>query len=194
MGAKKSGDRARLQRELDRLQALGVTSVRVMAALEGFDHAPPAPPLSREELAQIAAARLSCANWCNERDGHCDFEHVADQCVCAGCAFCARVVEEMGEKRLNHACPSTGAHTGELHWGEGSAHIVPTMQPSAGVYEPELLEGLDFALHEIGARGMTAVLTLGNMWQWSGGFAAYVWWATGERPPKMTAREQVRGR
>jgi mannan endo-1,4-beta-mannosidase len=32
---------------------------------------------------------------------------------------------------------------------------------------------------------MTVVLLLSNMWQWSGGFAAYVSWATGETAPPM---------
>lgn len=67
------------------------------------------------------------------------------------------------------------------------------MQPSAGVYNEEVIEGLDFAVQAIGERGMTAVLTLGNMWQWSGGFASYVWWATGEKPPRMTTHDQVDG-
>ena len=68
-----------------------------------------------------------------------------------------------------------------------SAHVTPPMQPSQGVYDEEVLRGLDRAVQQIGAHGMTAVLTLGNMWQWSGGFASYVAWATGERPPRMTA-------
>jgi mannan endo-1,4-beta-mannosidase len=32
---------------------------------------------------------------------------------------------------------------------------------------------------------MTVVVLLNNMWQWSGGFAAYVSWATGETVPPM---------
>lgn len=68
-----------------------------------------------------------------------------------------------------------------------SAHVEPPMQPSQGVYDEEVLRGLDRAVTQIGAHGMTAVLTLGNMWQWSGGFASYVAWATGEAAPVMTA-------
>jgi mannan endo-1,4-beta-mannosidase len=48
-----------------------------------------------------------------------------------------------------------------------------------------VLEGLDFTLAAMSRRGMTAVLTLNNMWAWSGGFASYVAWATGEPAPHM---------
>lgn len=42
-----------------------------------------------------------------------------------------------------------------------------------------LLSGLDRALAEIGARGMTAVLYLTNFWEWSGGMSTYLWYDTG---------------
>jgi len=56
--AGQSGDSARLRRELDRLQALGVTNVRIMAASEGPDTAPyrtvpslmPSPGVYNEEV------------------------------------------------------------------------------------------------------------------------------------------------
>ena len=46
------------------------------------------------------------------------------------------------------------------------------------VNEP-LEEGLDFAMAEIARRGMTAVLCLGNFWEWSGGFATWLYRVTG---------------
>jgi len=96
-------DRARLVRELDRLRAIGVTNLRVMAATEGPDTEP----------------------W----------------------------------------------------------RMVPSVQPDPGVYNGQLLKGLDFLLHEMRRRGMTAVVVLGNYWQWSGGFAQYLRWAgKGEIP------------
>lgn len=90
-------NRARLIRELDRLRALGVTNLRIMAATEGPDSEP----------------------W----------------------------------------------------------RIVPTVQPQPGVYNEKLLKGLDFLLHEMRRRNMTAVVVLGNYWHWSGGFAQYLRWA-----------------
>ena len=73
LGARRSGDRPRLLRELDRLAALGLTNVRIMGAIEGFAAAPSAPPLSAEERAQQQWPKLECASWCNAADGHCDF-------------------------------------------------------------------------------------------------------------------------
>jgi mannan endo-1,4-beta-mannosidase len=61
----------------------------------------------------------------------------------------------------------------------------PEIQPTQGEYNENILRGLDFALAALAARRMTAVLTLNNMWQWSGGFASYVAWATGEPAPRM---------
>ena len=55
------------------------------------------------------------------------------------------------------------------------------MQPALRVYNRAVIAGLDFLLVELARRDMTAVLVLGNMWPWSGGFAQYVSWATGCR-------------
>jgi len=54
--------------------------------------------------------------------------------------------------------------------------IVPSAQPSPGVYNEELLKGLDFLLDEMAKRNLTAVVMLGNYWHWSGGFAQYLNW------------------
>lgn len=50
-------------------------------------------------------------------------------------------------------------------------------------YDEELLRGLDFCLAEMAKRDMRAILFLSNYWQWSGGFAQYVRWITGETIP-----------
>ena len=42
-----------------------------------------------------------------------------------------------------------------------------------------LFEGLDFALAEIGKRGMTAVVALSNFWEWSGGLQTILGRVTG---------------
>ena len=97
------GNRQRLLRELDHLQALGVTNLRIMAASEGPDSEP----------------------W----------------------------------------------------------RMVPALQTEPGTYQEDLLNGLDFLLAEMAKRDMTAVVCLGNMWPWSGGFAQYINWVTGEGIP-----------
>jgi mannan endo-1,4-beta-mannosidase len=97
------GDRGRLRRELDRLHALGVDNLRVIAASEGPDTAP----------------------W----------------------------------------------------------RIVPALQKAPGVYDPELLDGLDYLLFEMGKRGMKAVVVLNDFWHWSGGMAQYVAWSQNSAIP-----------
>ena len=57
------------------------------------------------------------------------------------------------------------------------SHISPTLQPSPGVYNAQLLEGLDYLLAELEKRDMKAVLYLNNAWEWSGGFSTYLEWA-----------------
>lgn len=57
--------------------------------------------------------------------------------------------------------------------------VKPAIQKSPGVYEEELLEGLDFLLSEMQKRSMHAVLYLNNYWQWSGGMAQYNEWFDG---------------
>jgi mannan endo-1,4-beta-mannosidase len=46
-------------------------------------------------------------------------------------------------------------------------------------YNGELLNGLDFLLAEMGRRGMKAVITLNNFWEWSGGMVTYLYWSNG---------------
>ncbi len=93
------GDRARLVRELDRLKALGLTNLRIMAS---------------------------------------------------------------GEE------------------GPVKSSIKPGFVNAAGEYNETLLEGLDFAMAEIGKRGMAAVLCLTNFWEWSGGMMNRLFYATGQ--------------
>jgi len=50
-------------------------------------------------------------------------------------------------------------------------------------YDEALLAGLDFCLAEMAKRDMRGILFLSNYWQWSGGFAQYVRWITGENIP-----------
>jgi len=55
--------------------------------------------------------------------------------------------------------------------------IVPALLQAPGVYNADLLDGLDFALKALADRDMKAIMTLGNMWHWSGGFGQYLVWA-----------------
>ena len=152
--------RQRLTRELDRLHAAGLTHVRIMAASEGRPDATVPRP---------------CEKWCNPTHGHCSWDKYPVNCACSGCGFCrSQAPELLDPKRLDAACRQGG-----------SAQMEPPMQPRPGQYDDAVLHGLDFALAMLLKRGMTATLCLNNMWQWSGGFAVYVAWATGQAPPIM---------
>ncbi len=52
----------------------------------------------------------------------------------------------------------------------------PAIQIEPGVYNEELLEGLDYLLMEMKKRDMQAVVFLHNFWEWSGGFSQYNAW------------------
>ena len=55
--------------------------------------------------------------------------------------------------------------------------IVPSLQPCPGVYNPDVLDGFDFLIAEMGKRRMRATVVLGDEWAWSGGHVQYVRWA-----------------
>jgi mannan endo-1,4-beta-mannosidase len=58
--------------------------------------------------------------------------------------------------------------------------VKPGFSKPGGALDAALLGGLDFALAEIAKRGMTAVVCLGNFWEWSGGFATWLYRVTGQ--------------
>jgi mannan endo-1,4-beta-mannosidase len=55
----------------------------------------------------------------------------------------------------------------------------PAMQIKPGVYNENLLKGLDFLLVEMNKRNMHAVIFLNNYWEWTGGMSQYNDWANG---------------
>lgn len=59
--------------------------------------------------------------------------------------------------------------------------ISPAFRGATGPYNRALLEGLDYAIAEIGRRGMRAVIYLTNFWEWSGGMMTYLSWVNGGR-------------
>jgi len=57
--------------------------------------------------------------------------------------------------------------------------VKPAIQEAPGVYNEDVLAGLDFLVQEAGRRGMRLVVFLNNYWDWSGGVPQYLSWATG---------------
>ena len=58
--------------------------------------------------------------------------------------------------------------------------IRPGFQKQNGELNNALLIGLDYAMAELGRRGMKAVLYLTNFWEWSGGMMTYLYYANGQ--------------
>ncbi len=58
----------------------------------------------------------------------------------------------------------------------GVSRVKPALQTEMGVYNDDILIGLDFFLSEMNKRKMYAVLYLSNNWEWSGGFLQYLNW------------------
>ena len=63
--------------------------------------------------------------------------------------------------------------TGKIN---GVDRVSPPLQPSKGIFDNNLLSGLDFLLLEMGKRNMKAIIYLSNNWEWSGGFLQYLNW------------------
>ena len=61
--------------------------------------------------------------------------------------------------------------------------MVPALMVSPGVYDENVLDGLDFFIAEMGKREMKSVMVLNNYWQWSGGMGQYVSWSEGTSIP-----------
>lgn len=59
--------------------------------------------------------------------------------------------------------------------------LKPAIQIEHGIYNEDLLEGLDFLLYEMYKRNMYAVVFLNNYWEWSGGMAQYNSWSNLEK-------------
>ncbi len=92
-----------------------------------------------------------------------------------------RLIKELDTLKaigINNIRIAGGTERSEL-----SRSISRAIQTDPGVYDEELLEGLDFALAEMGKRNMHAVIFLTNFWPWSGGMAQYVAWVTDTRIP-----------
>src|ERR1700744_1253763 len=64
-----------------------------------------------------------------------------------------------------------------------ASKVQPSLQTASGVYNKNLLLGLDFLLSEMQRRGMKAILYLTNSWEWSGGYSQYLEWSGKGKAP-----------
>jgi len=58
----------------------------------------------------------------------------------------------------------------------GVTRVGPPLQPEQGKFDAKVLDGLDLVLAEMHKRGMHAVISFSNNWEWSGGFQQYLIW------------------
>jgi mannan endo-1,4-beta-mannosidase len=79
-------------------------------------------------------------------------------------------LNEMGVKNLRIMAGSEGPD-------DAPFRMLPSLQTSPGVYNSDVLEGLDFLLDEMRKRDMKAVMCLNNFWNWSGGVGQYLVWS-----------------
>jgi mannan endo-1,4-beta-mannosidase len=79
-------------------------------------------------------------------------------------------LNEMGVKNLRIMAGSEGPDNAPFR-------MLPALQTSPGVYNSDVLEGLDFLLDEMRKRDMKAVMCLNNFWNWSGGVGQYLVWS-----------------
>ncbi|KAF2639978.1 glycoside hydrolase [Massarina eburnea CBS 473.64] len=89
-------------------------------------------------------------------------------------------LDQMAAKGVNHLrimASSEGAPTPQPF------RMNPPLMDAPGLYNEEVFQGLDRCLDEMSKRGMRATMTLNNEWQWSGGFAQYINWATNQTIP-----------
>ncbi|MBL7743373.1 MAG: cellulase family glycosylhydrolase [Chitinophagaceae bacterium] len=80
----------------------------------------------------------------------------------------------LATKGVNNLRVMAGAEgAGQIN---GVPRVEPALQTKPGIFQKELLNGLDFLLAEMGKRKMKAVIFLSNNWEWSGGFLQYLNW------------------
>ena len=89
----------------------------------------------------------------------------------------ARLVRELDDLRSRGITNLRVLGASEESYIQNS--LKPAIQLKPGVYDENLLDGLDFLLSELDKRQMHAVIFLNNYWEWSGGMAQYVDWANG---------------
>lgn len=83
-------------------------------------------------------------------------------------------------KELDDLCAIGIDNVRVLIGGDGRegipSHIAPKLQSEPGVYDDNILKGLDYLMVELEKRDMRAVLYFNNAWEWSGGYGAYLDW------------------
>jgi mannan endo-1,4-beta-mannosidase len=104
--------------------------------------------------------------------------YLSDAARPGGRARLGRELDQLQKLGVNNLRLLAGSETSPL------AGAIPRgINRAPHVQDEALLVGLDFCLAEMAKRNQRAILFLSNYWQWSGSFAQYVRWVTGENIP-----------
>ena len=114
--------------------------------------------------------------------------YVCDAALPGGRRRFVRELDQLHQLGVNNIRLLAGSETSPL---VGAIPRGITREPQQ--WDEDLLRGLDFALAEMARRDMRGVLFLSNYWQWSGSFAQYVRWVTGEPIPDPDRPVMARG-
>lgn len=104
--------------------------------------------------------------------------YASDAALPGGRERIVRELDRLQDLGVNNIRLLAGSETSPL-----VAAIPRGITRAPGDYDEELLQGLDFTLAEMAKRDMRGILFVSNYWQWSGGFAQYVRWITGQTIP-----------
>jgi mannan endo-1,4-beta-mannosidase len=114
--------------------------------------------------------------------------YVCDAALPGGRRRFVRELDQLHQLGVNNLRLLAGSETSPL---VGAIPRGITREPQQ--WDEALLRGLDFSLAEMARRDMRGVLFLSNYWQWSGSFAQYVRWVTGEAIPDPDRPVMARG-
>ena len=114
--------------------------------------------------------------------------YISDAALPGGRERLARELDRLQKLGVNNIRLLAGSETSPL---VGAIPRGITRAPHD--YDEALLIGLDFCLAEMARRDMRGILFLSNYWQWSGSFAQYVRWVTGEEIPDPDKPIMARG-
>ena len=150
-------------------------------------------PLVASGCANLSARKVRAGDFVAVRDGRFESRgrpyfyvganlwfggYVCDAAQPGGRQRLVRELDQLQKLGVNNIRLLAGSETSPL------AGAIPrgiTRAPHD--YDEALLCGLDFCLAEMAKRDMKGILFLSNYWQWSGSFAQYVRWITGENIP-----------
>jgi mannan endo-1,4-beta-mannosidase len=160
-------------------------------------------PLAVSGCANLFARKTSADEFVRVRDGKFELRgkpyfyvganvwfgcYVCDAALPGGRARFIRELDQLQKLGVNNIRLLAGSETSPL---VGAIPRGITRAPHD--YDENLLRGLDFCLAEMARRDMRAILFLSNYWQWSGSFAQYVRWITGENIPDPDKPVMARG-